>query len=89
MKTKQGKPIEKELGLVGHCYYNNFGVEAYLLKNGKVFMQAMKLGKKIPDHYVEISLEYFTERFRDENKSDITLILDALRFLDPYYEEQE
>lgn len=82
MKTKQGLKIEKELKMVGECYCNNFGVEAYKLEDGRIFLQATKLGRKIPNHWSIVSRDYFLERFRNEEKSNYETCLDALKFLE-------
>lgn len=87
MSTIQGYKIKKELKCVGGCYANNYGVNAYLLEDGDVFLQAIKLGRKIPDHHAKMSFDYFEQRFRDDNKSGYTLVLDALEFLDPEFPE--
>ena len=75
MKTKQGKKVKAQLEMVGNCYFNNYGVEVYLLENGNIFLQALKHGRKIPDHHLEMLVDDFEARFRNENKSNIDLVL--------------
>jgi len=88
-KTKKGKRVECELGLVGGMYYNNYGVECWKLEDGNVFMQAFRMGRMIHNHCIDIPFDYFVERFRDNSKGDADLVIDALQFLDPEFEDAE
>lgn len=88
METKQGKKVKKYLDMVGGGYFNNRGVEAYELEDGQIFLQAVKLGRKIPNHWSIISRDIYEERFMGDRfvgSCDIDIICDACNFVDPEY----
>lgn len=87
MATIQGHKIKKACGLVGNAYFNNFGVEYYLLEDGEIMMQGMKYGRKIPKFNAKISKEFFEERFNADDSNNIDNIIGAIQFLDPEYGE--
>lgn len=80
---KQKYKVKKELGLVGEAYYNNYGIEAYLLENNEVFLQGVKLWKKIPNHWVVIDKSFYDEI--NSMPCDHSKFLEALRLVDPDY----
>ena len=79
----------RELGMVGGCFYNDFGVRAFELTNGQIRLEGHKLTRRIPNFTMIISERYFESRFRDENKTGFQLFLDAIEFVNPapQYEE--
>ena len=84
MKTKQGKNVKKYLGIVGGFFWNNRGVDAYELEDGMIFLQGMKLNRKIPNHWSIISKDYYEERFVADF-DDVNIVCDACNFVDPNY----
>jgi hypothetical protein len=83
-KVIHGHKIEKDLGLMGDCYFNNYGVRVYVTKEGRYLLQAMKMGRKIPNHWNDISESFYNENFSNPN---LASVVKALEFLDPDFQE--
>lgn len=76
--------LEKELAMIGGSYFNNYGVNAFLLEDGNILLCPAKHGRSITKKSKIVSFDYFQERFRDENKCDWDLNIDALKYCGIY-----
>lgn len=81
--------VEKSLRPVGHMRLNGYCVECDLLEDGRIKMNMTKNMKYVPYSTQIVEYEYFQERFRDEDKSDHDLLIDALAFCEPGNKESQ
>ena len=75
--------VEKTLRSVGNMSYNGYSVDCDLLDDGRVHMKMTKYRRYVPYSSQIVSYDYFQVRFRDEDKTDYELLMDALEFCDP------
>ena len=89
MKTKLGHKVLCELEMVGGCYYNNYGVNAYKLTDGNVFIEAVKMGRRIYKANAILTMQHFKGLFRDENLTGWENFKEAMIYLGLWEDEEE
>lgn len=83
MKKMPKYIVKRSLKSVGNMSFNGYSVDCDLLDDGKVKMNMTKYLQYVPYSTEIVEYDYFISRFRDEEKTDHQLLMDALEFCDP------